>query len=494
MLCSGNTVIIDRRDFLGLLGIAPSALVALPQSASNDTAVFNVLAFGAHGDGNTNDAEAIQRAINTCASAGGGRVVFPPGKTYLSGTISLKSDVTIELQEAATLKASADRDHFRNFGSLVFAKDASNISIRGAGKIDGNFHAYLTDLGEGGYKVTGAFLGPYNPLEAPANRNYPDGRPRMILFVGCKNVRLSEFTVVDAPTWTIHPIGCDGLYVEGVSILNDLRVPNCDGIDVDHCRRVRIADCNIQAGDDCIVLKTSRNFSNYGPTEDVTVTGCTLTSSSAGIKIEPEGEQPIRNAVFSSCVISHSNRGICLLNRDGALIEDLVFSNFVITTELRHSMWWGAGEPVHLSNLPRNASIKTGTVRGLRFSNFLCEGESGLFVHGWKDSPIADVAFEDVRLTVRKTSKYKGGFYDLRPGETYKGLYEHKTAGVYARWASDLALRNVTVQWSPNLPSYYGSALEAEDVTGLELQNFKGGGAHGGVDPARLVNGKSVSE
>ncbi len=124
------------------------------------------------------------------------------------------------------------------------------------------------------------------------------------------------------------------MYVEGISILNDLRGPNCDGIDVDHCRRVRIANYNIQAGDDCIILKTSRNFTRYGPCEDITVTGCTLTSSSAGIKIEPEGPETIRNATITSCVISHSNRGVCLLNRDGALIEDLVFSDLVITTEL----------------------------------------------------------------------------------------------------------------------------------------------------------------
>ncbi len=474
-----------RRSFLSLLAAAPGFLEA------QAPAIYSVLSFGARGDGIENDTRAIQRAIDACASAGGGRVLLPAGKTYLSGTLTLKSNITFEIQNGATLKASGNRDDFREFGSLLFAKEAENVQICGAGRIDGNFHAYLKDMQEGGYKVTAAFLGPYDPLDKPSELNPPDGRPRMLLFVGCRNVRLENFTIVDAPTWTIHPIGCDGLYVEGISILNDLRVPNCDGIDVDHCRRVRIANCNIQAGDDCIILKTSRNFTKYGPCEDITVTGCTLTSSSAAIKIEPEGPETIRNAVFVGCVISHSNRGICLLNRDGALVENLVFSDMVITTGLRAAMWWGAGEPIHLSNLPRDAGTKTGTVRALRFHNVLCDGESGLFIHGWQDSPISDVAFDDVRVSIRKSSPIKGGFYDLRPGTAYLGLYQHKIAGVYCRWASDLSLRNVTVHWGADPPEYYGPALEAENVTGLQLENFRGVGAHP-ADASQLVNGKAM--
>ena len=469
---------LDRRTFL-------ATLAAVPLAAQSQT-IWNVLSFHAHGDGVSDDTPALQRAVDACASGGGGTVLLPGGKTYLCGTVVLRSNITLELAPGATLKATGNRDLFHRYGSLLFAKDAVNVSIRGVGRIDGNFHAYLTQLGEGGYKVTQPFLGPYDPLDPPTSRNPPDGRPRMLLFVNCRNVRLEQFTIFDAPTWTIHPIACDGLYIEGISILNDLRVPNCDGIDVDHCRRVRIANCNIQAGDDCIILKTSRNFTEFGPCEDITVTGCTLTSSSAGIKIEPEGSETIRNATFSSCVISRSNRGICLLNRDGALIEDLIFSNFVISTELRHSMWWGVGEPIHLSNLPRRTGMKTGQVRALRFHDILCTGESGLFIHGWPDSPITDVAFDDIRIAIQKTSRYPGGFYDLRPNENYRGLFQHEIAGVYCRWADDISLRNVAVHWTPNLPAYYGPALEAEGVTNLHLERFTGIGAHA-TDPAQLI-------
>jgi len=447
----------------------------------------------AKGDGVANDTAAIQSAIDLCAARGGGTVVLEGGKTYLSGTIELKSHVELHFESGAILKTIGDRSLLATQGSLIFAKDATNIAVTGRGTIEGNFRAFFTEMVEGGYKFTPTFLGPYNPLDPPSDDDPQHGRPRMIIFVNCQQVVLREFTIHDAPSWSIHPIHCEDLLIDGISIHNDMLVPNCDGLDIDCCRNVRIANCDISAGDDCITLKTSRNFPQYGMCENVTVTNCTLRSSSAAIKIEPEGPGIVRNAVFDNCVVAPSNRGICIFNRDGAQIENLIFSNFVVATELRPTMWWGAGEPVHVSSIPRDDKTKPGTIRHLRFSNFLCHGESGGFLFGGEGSPVEDVAFDNFRINVEKTSAIAGGFYDLRPSDLAPGVYKHTIAGIYAENIKGLRLTNTSVHWASNPPEYYGSALNATRVTDLDIKTFVGQSAHPAIQPAILLDGQSTT-
>lgn len=482
---------IDRRRFLAHASATLATGILLPSSklraARSHGELFDVLRFGASGDGRTTDTGAIQRAIDACALQGGGVVTLRSGRTFVSGTIVLKPHVELHIENGSTLKASGDRDDFRALGSLIFAKDAENIAISGNGKIDGNFHAFLKDRVEGGYKVVQPFLGPYDPLYGPDHRDPPDGRPRMVLLIACKGSQLRDFTIVDSPTWTIHPIGCENLDISNVTIRNDLSVPNCDGIDIDHCRNVRIASCDIQAGDDCLVLKTSRNFSQFGPCENIAVSNCILTSTSAGIKVEPEGEDAIRMAVFSGCTISNSGRGVAVLNRDGALIEHLIFSDMTISTELKAAMWWGAAEPVQITNLPRSRETKGGTVRDLQFNNLTCQGESGIYIRGWEGWPTERIGFTNVNLTVQKTSKTIGGYYDLRPGDVAGGIDRHLIAGIYCKQVQDLTLQNVTIDWEKPMPAYYGSALEACDVRNLACDHFRGRSAHPEQYPDRVL-------
>jgi hypothetical protein len=481
---------MNRRRFL-LNSFAWGGISLSQPGASWAEGVYDVRRYGAKGNGIANDTKPIQHAIDSCARNGGGTVQLPSGGTYLCGTLVLKSHVNLRIEDGAILKASGSRDDFRAMGALIFAHRAEDVSISGRGRIDGNFHAFLQDRVEGGYKVTQPFLGPYDPLYGVEQRNPPDGRPRMILLVECSGARLTDFSIIDSPTWTIHPLGCENLAISGVTIRNSLEVPNCDGIDIDHCRNVRVENCDIQAGDDCIVLKTSRNYSQFGACENISVGNCVLTSTSAGIKVEPEGADAIRNAVFYGCTISNSNRGIAILNRDQAVVEDLIFSDMTITTELKPSMWWGAAEPLTITNLPRSQGATGGIVHAVQFNNIICQGESGVYVRGWNNCPVHDISWNNVAITVRKTSKITGGFYDLRPGDVAGGTYNHTIAGMYCEQAANLALRNVTVEWVRPMPAYYGPALVVRSVEGLSLSHFEGHGAHPGKDPDKVFDNVS---
>ncbi len=438
--------------------------------------------FGARGDGRVKDTIAIQRAIDTCSSAGGGVVTLAPGCVFLSGSITLRSHVELHLSGGATLLASPDRDDFRTLGSLLFAKDAEDIHVSGTGEIDGNFEAFFPPKGPAGYSVPQPFLGPFDPLYDATHQNPQDGRPRMILLVNCRQVLLEQITIRDSPTWTIHPVGCEGLRITGISILNDLDVPNCDGIDIDHCREVRVDGCNIVAGDDCIVLKSSRNFGHYGACENIVVTNCTLESSSAGIKIETEGAYSLRSAVISNCSIVRSNRGISFLNRDGATVEDILFTDLTIETRMHPMMWWGSGEAIAISSVPRSAGGAPGVVQRIQFNNISCKSESGVYLRGSPDAPLRQISFAEITLEIGKITSIPGGFYDMRPGDAFGngGLDRRDTAGIFASDVEGLSLNGVTIAWSGVPSTYYGAAVELHRCRNVSLMQLSGKAAHAG--------------
>jgi polygalacturonase len=315
----------------------------------------------------------------------------------------------------------------------------------------------------------------------------------VIILIGCQQVRIRDITIRNAPSWTVHPVGCEDLVIDSVSILNDWNVANNDGIDLDHCRNVRVANCHIDTADDGIVLKNTPNFASYGRSENITVTGCTIASRSCALKLDEAYAPPgIRNVVFDACVIYRSNRGLCIQSRDEGDIENILFSNITIETRLQPGKWWGAGEPIHISNLPRNKDTKLGHVRQIRFSNILCQGENGVYFRGDATQSLEDIVLDNVRVEVAKTGDQPGGFYDDRPngflpGGGFNGIYTNSIAGIHCEFVRGLTLRNTQVVWSEPLEDYYGAALELRHVEGLQLEQFSGKAARPGKSPDQIM-------
>ena len=154
--------------------------------------------------------------------------------------------------------------------------------------------------------------------------------------------------------------------------------------------------------------------------------------------------------------------------------------------------WWGAGEPIHISNLPRNPDTKLGHVRQIRFSNILCRGENGVYLRGCEAQPIEDIVFDNVRVEVGKTGDVPGGFYDDRPngflpdGE-FIGVYTNTIAGFHCGFVRGLTLRNTQLVWGERLEDYYGPALACQHVEGLQLEHFTGKAARPGKSPDQIM-------
>lgn len=452
---------------------------ALAASTSHD-----VTAFGAFGDDAVANAAIIQRALDACAASGGGTVVVPGGTRAVIGSIQLRSHVALHLERGSTLVASPRHEDFSltnpypvttrpgdvapPMGVMIYADGAEDVAITGAGTIDGNGDAYVAERG----------------VEIHRAKQF---RPYTVVFRACRRVTLRDVTVRNGAFWTVRTLGCDDVLIADVRIDNSLLMPNNDGIDIDWSSNVRIRDCHIVSGDDCIALKTApENMGATQPCENVVITGCTLKSRSSAIVMGSDVVGTIRNVVVSDCVITDSHRGVSVrLNMSGT-IERVTFSNLVIGTRLYDPAWWGRGTPIDVVVTPWNEVTRAGKVRDIRFSNIQCRGENGVVVYGHTPGLLEGVTFDRIAVHIDKTTDYAGGRQDFRPcpGEA---MPELPTSGFLLRNTAGVTIRHCEVTWGAHRPDYYRHVIDAADCPGLVIDDLTGGSADPDRFPARLI-------
>ena len=274
---------------------------------------LNVRDNGATGDGKTKDTLAIQQTIERCSVFGGGEVVVPAGD-YLTGALSLRSNVVLRVEEGATLNGSPDMADYplaqvrweghwiKGYSSFINATDAENIGLVGPGKIIGS----PTERGR---------------VERPSGMRLP----ALIEFNNCKNVRVEDLTTQNFGMWSIHPVYCENTTFKNVTVKS-----GADGIDVDSCKHTIIDGCTFETGDDSISLKSGRGVegNDIGRVcEDTLITNCTLTDMGfACIGIGSETSGGVRGVRIEHCKFVHArSHAIFIKTRvgRGAFIEDV---------------------------------------------------------------------------------------------------------------------------------------------------------------------------
>lgn len=365
---------LSRRSLLML-----PALAAVPYLRAQSKP--DLASAGAIGDGVTLNTRAIQAAIDRCAASGGGVLTFPPGR-YLTGTLHLRDHVTLLLEAGAVLVGSKRledypilHDKITSYTSvytercLIRADGATDVAIKGAGTIDGNGPAF-----SGEYKV----------------------RPFLLRFVACRGVHVLGITLQNPAMWTQHYLECEDVLIDGIRVRSRRPGVNNDGIDVDSCRRVRIANCDIDSGDDAIVLKTTTT----SPCRDIVVTNCILSSLSNAFKIGTETAGGFDNIAFSNSAIHNTKlAGIALETVDGGSLSRVIISNIVMRS---------TGYPIilRLGNRARPITENTprpgiGTFSGVMIRGVIADISSsfGCVIAGIRGHPIEDVTLNDIRLT-----------------------------------------------------------------------------------------------
>jgi len=356
---------------------------------------FDICEYGACPDGKTLNTQAIQKAIDACHQAGGGRVFCGPGE-FLTGSLQLRSRVDLHLSIGCRLVGSTNLADYVDFiapgfrhelapekssKSILRAIEAEDFSITGPGEINGSGPAF------------------YDTKSILWERFYckPDSpRPRILMAYNCRNFRIEDASFNDSPCWTFWLMQCQGVGIHRIKMRADQKMINNDGIDLDMCRDVTVSDSFFKTGDDCIILRSMRTlYETELPCENVTVSNCVLNSWCQGIRVGCPGDGVIRNCTFNNLVITGLGNGIVFNNpkqylpedsRGSADIRNILFSNVVIDCK----------------NAPIKMDVDTGIslphLGDVSFSNFRIKSGKPIIIQGSPETIIQNVSFSNVEI------------------------------------------------------------------------------------------------
>jgi polygalacturonase len=420
-----------------------------PETPSASAVAYNVRAFGAQGDGQTIDTAAINKAIAAAAAAGGGTVFFPAG-TYLSVSIHLRSNIALQLDQGATIRAAetvADKvtydlpepnewDMYQDFGhshwqnSLIWGIGLENISIIGPGLIDGKGLTRRSPrprrLNQPGDRPVTLGGQPGARQQSPLGE---DDDPKVMNGLGnktislklCRNVLLRDVSILNAGHFALLATGVDNLTIDNVKVDT-----NRDGLDIDSCRNVHISNCSINSpNDDAIVLKSSFALGFARATENVTITNCLVAGYDIGslldgtfkrnvveapdhdgpagrVKLGTESNGGFKNIAIANVVFDHC-RGLAIETVDGGFLEDVTITNVTMRDVVNSPIFLRLGR-----RLRGPAGAAAGQLRRVNISNIVAYNADSRYasiIAGVPDHDIEDVTLSNIRIIYRGGGK-----------------------------------------------------------------------------------------
>jgi polygalacturonase len=451
--------------------------------------------YGAVGDGKTINTTAIQNAIDVATTNGGGKIIVPEG-IFLTGTIELKSNIELHIEAKAVILGSVNPFHYRSLDmkgrpespkkddnsqlAMLVAFKADNISISGKGTVDGQGTELAINVDS--LHHAGIVIDPDYSVET--NRPNEKMRPKLIRFSMCKNVSFSETTFKNSASWGLSLELCSQIKMNGITVFNRAYWNN-DGIDITDSKNVNITNCNINAADDGICLKS------YYPgyfNDSISITNCTVVSGASALKLGTASLGGFKNITIKNIKIFDTYRSaIALESVDGGFIENIHITSIVAKN---------TGNALFI-RLGHRSGIKPGIIKNVYIGNLKVEiplarpdinydirvYEAGNYnplpasIVGISGNYIENITLENVEITHPGRASKGQAYFPLNRlsqlPEKVKNYPEFSMFGelpawaFYVRHAKDIHFKNVKLLLKDD---EFRPALVFDDVTGINLE------------------------
>lgn len=372
-----------------------------------NNSMYVVTDFGADNTGKSVSTKAFNDAMEKCSNNGGGTVFVPAG-TYETGSIEIfsntifyidagaKINFVYDFNEYPVVESSWEGEPRKCYRNCLHAVNATNITVTGRGTIDGQGSSWWKTFRAG-------------------ELDYP--RPKMVGFIDCENVVIESITVLNSPSWTIHPLRCKIVTIDKLNIKNPADSPNTDGIDPESCENVHISNCHIDVGDDCIAVKAGvEDNPNNVPCENITITNCTMVHGHGGVVIGSEMSGDVRNVTISNCVFDGTDRGIRIKSRRGrgGTISDIMVTNVFmrdVFVPFVMNMYYFCGprgkEPIVSDKNKVAVDESTPCFKNVSLTNIFARNvhASAGFIYGLPEMPIENVYVSNYTVEFAKDAK-----------------------------------------------------------------------------------------
>ena len=442
---------MNFKNYFFVIIISVIFIFAKKSNADLTSAYFLITDYGAVGDGQTMCTQAIQTAIDSCSSVGGGYVLVPSGR-FLTGTILLKNHVYLKLSPNAVLLGSKNLNDYHPL-SLVYAKNAYDIGVVGQGTINGQGDSF--------------WRGKHRPFHRPS---------ATISFNNCRYIRIRDINIRNSAAFNIAIKRCDNVNISGISIVNEMESPNTDGIDPISSSNVFISNCYIETGDDAICLKSEDKDKSC---ENIVVTNSILISNATAVKCGTASKGAIRNANFSNIIMRNTKKGIGFYMKDGGSFEDIQFSNISIETVIPDSINANHGTnsyAIFMDIEKRNEMSNLGTIRNIMFSNINIKTFDGnCLLAGMPEQKIRDITLNDVKIRVMNRSDLSHR-QKPRGTRTLRNIAKNDFANISSHFTfayiDGLNIDNLVIQdESPN-NRFERYAFWANEVENMNINGF----------------------